>query len=174
MLALARQSIEQGLSGNELRIRAEDFSPALQRIRATFVTLHVNGGLHGCIGTLEAEYPLVIDVVKNACAAAFCDPRFAVLTRADFEALDVHISMLNPPAPIHFTSENDLLRQLRPGVDGLILIERRERGTFLPAVWETLPDAREFLRHLKQKAGLPTDYWSDTIRFERYTTESFH
>lgn len=174
MLALARQSIEQGLSGKELHIRAGDYSPVLQQERATFVTLRVNGELHGCIGTLEAELPLVSDVVKNAHAAAFRDPRFSALTRADFERIDVHISILGPPVPIHCTSEDDLIKQLRPGIDGLILMEGRLRGTFLPAVWDTLPDAREFLRHLKHKADLPADYWSDTIKFERYTTESFY
>ena len=132
----------------------------------------MNGELHGCIGTLEAERSLIIDVVKNAYAAAFRDPRFAALTRSEFQHLDIHISVLSRPEPVHCTSEGDLLRQLRPGVDGLTLIEGRQRGTFLPAVWETLPGPREFLHHLKQKAGLPVDYWSDTIRFERYTADS--
>ena len=160
------------MSGLELDVRIDGFSPALRQKRATFVTLHVSGELHGCIGTLQAEQPLIVDVAKNAYAAAFRDPRFAAITRSEFQHLDIHISVLNPPEPVQCTSEDDLLRQLRPGVDGLTLIERRQRGTFLPAVWETLPDPREFLRHLKQKAGLPPDYWSDSIRFERYTAES--
>jgi hypothetical protein len=87
--------------------------------------------------------------------------------------LHIHISVLSPPQPLAFESEQDLLAQLRPGVDGLILEERYARGTFLPSVWEQLPEPLDFLRHLKRKAGLPVDYWSTQLRVSRYTTESF-
>lgn len=169
---LARASIERGLRGGELTVDARDYSATLQALRASFVTVHVRAQLRGCIGSLEPERPLVVDVVKNAYAAAFRDPRFSGLTPQEYEFLNLHISILSAPEPMKFESEEDLLRQLRPGVDGLVLSERRRRGTFLPAVWETLADPREFLRQLKHKAGLPQDYWSDAIRIQRYTTES--
>ena len=169
---LAHASIEEGLTGGELTVEVSDYSAALQALRASFVTVHVRNELHGCMGSLEPERPLVVDVVKNAYAAAFRDPRFSALSPREYEYLDVHISLLSIPEPMEFESEEDLLRQLRPGVDGLVLIEGHRRGTFLPAVWETLADSREFLRHLKHKAGLPQDYWSESIKIQRYTAES--
>jgi AmmeMemoRadiSam system protein A len=105
-------------------------------------------------------------------AAAYRDPRFLPLTAAEFDEVDLHISVLSRPEPLSFSSEDELLRQLRPGIDGLILAERYSRGTFLPSVWEQLPEPREFLARLKQKAGLGPAYWSDAIRVERYTAES--
>jgi len=132
----------------------------------------VETSLRGCIGTLEPQWALVLDVAKNARAAAFEDPRFPALTWPEFDRLEAHVSVLSMPEPMQFESEEDLLAQLRPGVDGLILEESFYRGTFLPAVWESLAEPQEFLRHLKQKAGLHPDYWSDTIKVQRYTTES--
>ncbi len=171
-MELARTSIEKGLCGEILSINLDGYSAALRIPRASFVTLHVDKGLRGCIGSLQAARPLATDVVQNAYAAAFRDPRFAALTRFEFDRLDIHISVLSDPQPMQFKSEEDLLAQLRPGVDGLILSESRHRGTFLPAVWDSLPDRREFLRHLKHKAGLSPDYWSDTLQIERYTADS--
>lgn len=142
-------------------------------MRATFVTLEIGGALRGCIGVLEAIRPLVVDVARNAFAAAFEDPRFPRLTRAELPRLDIHISVLTPPEPMHFDSEADLLRQIRPGIDGLILEDRGRRGTFLPSVWEQLPKPDEFFEHLRHKAGLPGGYWSETLIVSRYTTESF-
>jgi len=120
---------------------------------------------------LEARRPLAEDVVQNAFAAAFGDPRFPPVTEPEVDKLDIHISVLSPLEEMHFASEADLLRQIRPGIDGLVLEDGPYRGTFLPAVWESLPDKRDFLRHLKIKAGLPPDYWSNTLRVWRYTTE---
>ena len=122
---------------------------------------------------LEAYQPLINDVAENAFKAAFNDPRFPPLNAEEFTDLTIHVSVLGKPEAIAFTDENDLLQQIRPGIDGLILEDGHHRGTFLPSVWESLPTAREFLRHLKQKAGLDTDYWSDTLRISRYTTQSF-
>jgi len=174
LLRIARRSIAHGLEhGRPLEVDAQAFDPALQPLRATFVTLERQGELRGCIGMLEAIRPLVSDVAANAYAAAFSDPRFAPLRQDELEDLVVKISVLSPPEPVTFDSEADLLTQMRPGVDGLILSEGGRRGTFLPAVWESLPSAREFLTHLKLKAGLPPAYWSPTLRVERYTTESF-
>jgi AmmeMemoRadiSam system protein A len=122
---------------------------------------------------LEARQPLVNDVAYNAFAAAFSDPRFQPVSNDEREHLEFHISVLTPATPMTFDSEEDLLKQIRPGIDGLVLEDGQYRGTFLPAVWESLPDAESFLQHLKQKAGLPQDYWSETIKISRYTTESF-
>lgn len=172
LLALARASVRKGLCGEELQVKHEDYPPALQVPRASFVTLKIEEQLRGCIGSLEACRPLVTDVVLNAYAAAFRDPRFPALTWPEFERLGIHLSLLNPAEPLPCREEADVLAQLRPGLDGLILEEGVHRGTFLPAVWESLPDPRDFLRHLKLKAGLPADYWSDRIRVQRYTVES--
>jgi len=145
----------------------------LNERRATFVTLTIGGQLRGCIGMLEACRPLAEDVAANACAAAFEDPRFPPLTKKEFEKLEIHISVLSPPEELNFSSEEDVLRQIRPGIDGLILQDGFHRGTFLPSVWEELPQKELFWAHLKLKAGLPADYWSDTVRVFHYTTEYF-
>lgn len=174
LVALARQSIQQGLqTGRPLPCRVEDYSPPLQALRATFVTLERGGQLRGCIGMLEAVRPMVIDVSENAFAAAFRDRRFPPLAASELADLDLHISVLSPAEAMAFDSEADLIAQLRPGIDGVILDEHGRRGTFLPSVWDDLAEPRQFLRHLKQKAGLPADYWSDTVRAYRYTTEMF-
>ena len=172
LLNLARASIRAGLEGGEPRVRATDYPAGLQAPRASFVTLNVAAQLRGCIGTLEAHQPLVLDVAQNAFAAAFRDPRFPALGRDEFARIEIHISILSVPEPVAFASEADLLARLRPGVDGLIIEEGYRRGTFLPAVWESLPEPGEFLRQLKRKAGLPADYWSAGIRIRRYTVES--
>jgi AmmeMemoRadiSam system protein A len=174
LLTLARTSINYGLDHDrELVPEVQDYPLPLQQPRASFVTLHIEKELRGCIGSLEAYQPLAKDVAHNAHAAAFGDPRFLPLTKGEFTQLEIHISVLDPTTPMQFSSEQDLVAQLRPGIDGLILQEGVRKGTFLPSVWEQLPDAREFLQHLKLKAGLPTDYWSDTLTVKRYTTQSF-
>lgn len=174
LLDLARSSIRHGLAHHRPEpVDPADYPPALRAPRAVFVTLNRRGQLRGCIGHLEASQALVRDVADNAYAAAFRDPRFPPLTAAELEGLEVHISVLSPPEPLPVVSEADLLRQMRPGVDGLILEEDRHRGTFLPAVWESLPAPEQFLAHLKLKAGLSPGYWSDGIRVSRYTTETF-
>ncbi|MBL1265875.1 AmmeMemoRadiSam system protein A [Candidatus Methylomicrobium oryzae] len=173
LLDLAKRSIRHGLETDRpLKIDTTAFPPELLELRATFVTLHKHRQLRGCIGMLKAVRPLAEDIAENAFAAAFRDYRFPPLSADEFEQLEIHLSILTPPEPIAFKSEEDLLAQLRPGEDGLILEEGGRRGTFLPSVWENLPDPKRFLRHLKQKAGLPADYWSENLRFYRYRTES--
>lgn len=174
LLRLARESIAHGLRhGRPLPVDIDAYAESLRVPRATFVTLEEDGELRGCIGTLEAHQALAKDVADNAFNAAFRDPRFPPLRSEELDRLDIHISVLSPPAPMSFRDEADLIAQLRPGVDGVILHAPNHRGTFLPSVWESLPKAEEFLRHLKRKAGLPMDYWSPEIRVERYTTEAF-
>lgn len=174
LLTLARDSIRHGLEhGRPLSISATDYSDDLQQPRACFVTLHKQGGLRGCIGHLEAITSLVEGVAQNAYSAAFRDPRFPPVQADEFDDLHIHIEILTPPEPIRFTSQGDLLMKMAPGKDGLILSDGPFRGTFLPTVWEQLPLPEDFLAHLKSKAGLPMDYWSDTLKVERYRTESF-
>lgn len=174
LFQVARQSIQKGLEvGKPLNVDFNDYPTSLQVQRATFVTLQIQEQLRGCIGALIATQPLVIDVAEHAFSAAFRDPRFPALTKNEYPQLSVHISVLSEPQPIHFQSEADLIQQLQPGIDGLILEEGRHRGTFLPSVWKSLPEPETFLRHLKTKAGLPPDYWSNQLRISRYSTESF-
>jgi AmmeMemoRadiSam system protein A len=174
LLTLARRSIEHGLyEGQPIPVDPCDYAARLAEEGAAFVTLHTKGALRGCIGHLQAVQPLVVDVAENAFAAAFRDPRFPPLTQAELSDLDMEISVLTPSEPLSFDSEEQLLQMIQPGLDGLILEEGTARGTFLPTVWNSLPQPGDFLRHLKQKAGLRPDHWSDTIRISRYRTESF-
>lgn len=173
LLDVARESIDFGLRhGKPLPAPLDDGPAELRAVRASFVTLKKNGMLRGCIGSLEARRPLIADVAENAYAAAFRDPRFPPVTRSEVDELEIQLSLLTPAEPMTVASEADLLSQLRPGEDGLILQEGPRRATFLPTVWESLPDALSFVRHLKQKAGLPADYWSDAMQVFRYRTES--
>lgn len=172
LLEVARQSIQYGLQhANPLPVEPGDYPEELQVQGASFVTLSLDEQLRGCIGSLEARRPLIVDVADNAFAAAFRDPRFPPLSEAEFPDLDYHISILTPPEPMQFSDEADLLAQIQPNIDGLVLEDRGHRGTFLPSVWESLPQPAEFLRHLKLKAGLPTDYWSDTLKVSRYRVQ---
>jgi AmmeMemoRadiSam system protein A len=177
LLQIARdaifQCLEAGSSGSRFVPQGLENIPELQEERATFVTLTLGGNLRGCIGMLEACRPLAEDVAENARAAAFGDPRFEPLSIEEFENLEIHISVLSPPEELEFESEAELLQQIRPGVDGLILQDCGRRGTFLPSVWEDLPERELFLMHLKMKAGLPGSHWSDTLRVHRYTAEYF-
>lgn len=172
LLAVARDSIGFGLrQGQALAVPLGDFPHELQAHRASFVSLHRQGMLRGCIGSLEARRPLIADVAENAFAAAFRDPRFPPLGQHEVAELEIHLSLLTPPEPLAVRSEADLLQRLRPGQDGLILQEGGRRATFLPAVWDTLPDPGSFVRHLKQKAGLTADYWSATLEVYVYRAE---
>ncbi|MDH5178626.1 MAG: AmmeMemoRadiSam system protein A [Gammaproteobacteria bacterium] len=172
LLKLAAASVKYGLDHHQpLPINVDEYPDELRQNGAGFVTLQIDNELRGCIGTLEAYQPLVADVVQNAYAAAFRDPRFPALRADEYAQLHYHISVLNPPQPMEFASEADLLAQLRPHIDGLILSDAGRRGTFLPSVWESLPQPRDFLTHLKLKAGLSAGHWSDTIHVQRYTVE---
>jgi hypothetical protein len=169
LIPVAYASIEHGLrTGEAMTVDLARFDPALRERGASFVTLHVGPTLRGCTGSLEAVRPLVEDVAHHAFCAAFRDTRFAPLRAEELEGLRVHVSILGPREPIAAASEAALLAALRPGIDGLVLEEGALRSTFLPAVWDQLPAPREFLLHLKRKAGLPSNYWSDTLRFSRY------
>lgn len=172
LLKLAKDSIAYGLEhGKPIKPDYNDYDSKLQAIRATFVTLEIEHRLRGCIGMLEAMRPLLADVAENAFSAAFRDPRFPPVSKEEYSQLEYHISILTPATPIDFKSEADLIKQIRPNIDGLILQEGGLRGTFLPSVWESLPKVEDFLQHLKQKAGLPRNYWSDSLKVSRYECE---
>ncbi|QIK37485.1 AmmeMemoRadiSam system protein A [Caldichromatium japonicum] len=174
LLEVAADSIAHGLRhGRPLAVDPNAYPEPLRDLRATFVTLEHCGQLRGCIGVLEASRPLVEDVAQNAFAAAFEDPRFHPLGADEYPEIEIKVSILTPPEPLVFGSEEELIAQLRPGIDGLILSDRGHRGTFLPAVWEQLPEPYAFVEHLKRKAGLPFGYWSDSLKVSRYETESF-
>ena len=147
--------------------------PPLHQPGATFVTLTLDGQLRGCIGSLEAWRPLAEDVQANAIAAAFRDPRFAPLSADELEKIRVEVSLLSKPVALQFSDESDALRQLRPGIDGIILVAGDQRSTFLPQVWEQLPEPQQFLAHLKQKAGLPASWWSDSVQLYRYEVQKW-
>lgn len=173
LLEIARRSIEHGVATRDLlRLDVKDFPAPLRERRATFVTLHRDGELRGCMGALEASRPLVSDVAHNAHAAAFRDPRFAPASAAELIDLEIHVSILSPLEPLPVADESDLLRQLRPGIDGLVLRDSTHGGTFLPSVWESLTEPAEFVRQLKRKAGLPPDSWSGDWEVLRYTVDS--
>ncbi len=140
---------------------------------ATFVTLTRHGELRGCIGTLEAHRPLGVDVRENALAAAFRDPRFMPLSRVEFDDIRVEVSVLSPAEVLAVASEEDALETLRPHLDGVVFEYGHHRSTFLPQVWEQLPEPAEFLAHLKRKTGLPADFWAKEVRLSRYTVSKW-
>ncbi|MDP6709044.1 MAG: AmmeMemoRadiSam system protein B [Alphaproteobacteria bacterium] len=174
LLTVAARSIRNGVNnGRQSEVRIGTFGPEIEARRGSFTTLKLDGRLRGCIGTLEVRLPLVADVAKNAYASAFADPRFSKLTKAEFPALEISISILGAAGEMRFRDEEDLIGQLRPGIDGLILRRGRNRGVFLPQVWEQAADAPDFLRMLKRKAGLAADFWADDVAVSRFTTETF-
>ena len=165
------QVARRAVSGAEPAIPAHraSLSRRLLTPAATFVTLHHRSALRGCIGTLEPRRPLVDDVAHNAWSAAFRDPRFPPLPQAQAPEVALSISILGPSEPLDVENEDILLQSLRPGMDGVILEDGPHRSTFLPAVWEQLPQPAEFMAALRRKAGLPANHWSDTLNLWRYT-----
>jgi len=172
MLDLCRQSILHGMeTGAPLEVSANEVGPALAAPGACFVTLKKAGQLRGCIGSIISHAPLATDLCENAFKAAFRDPRFAGLSRAEIgDDLELSISVLSPPQPFGFADEADFIAKLTPFEDGIILADGNRRGLFLPQVWDQLPDPKDFLAHLKRKAGLAMDHWSPNMRAERFIT----
>lgn len=174
LLSIARAAIAEtlGLPHASIEQLAQD-NPWLQEKAACFVTLTQNGQLRGCIGTLEAHRSLLEDVIHNANAAAFYDTRFSPLGRDELDTTEIEVSLLSTMQPLNFSSEQDALAQLRPGIDGILFESGQHRSTFLPQVWQQLPDKKDFIAHLKNKAGLATDFWSDNVRLYRYTVSKW-
>ena len=147
--------------------------PWLQEDGACFVTLRRGAELRGCIGTILPHRPLIEDLKANTLAAATRDPRFPPLAREELDLTTIQVALLSPLERMDVDSEADLLQQLRPGIDGLVLEFGPHRGTFLPSVWKELPDPARFVGQLKRKAGLGTDFWSPEMRIRRYSTQSW-
>ncbi|MBI3221557.1 MAG: AmmeMemoRadiSam system protein A [Nitrosomonadales bacterium] len=166
LLRLARAAI-----ASELGFVSHDLPASgwLAEPGATFVTLTLHGQLRGCIGSLEAHRALIDDVRHNAVSAAFRDPRLDPLSKEEFAEVLIEVSLLSKPEPIRYSSEQDALAQLHPGRDGVIFEYGRFRSTFLPQVWAQLQQPQAFLVHLKNKAGLPDDFWSEGVQLSRYT-----
>jgi AmmeMemoRadiSam system protein B/AmmeMemoRadiSam system protein A len=169
LLAHARHAIESLYSAPA----APRDAAFLDELGATFVTLRRHGELRGCIGSLEAERRLRDDVAHNARAAALRDPRFAPLTQSELDGLAIEVSLLSEPVLLVFADEDDLTQQLAAQRSGVILQYRNLRSTFLPQVWDELPDARSFLRQLKTKAGLAADFWTAELRVAHYEVEKW-
>jgi AmmeMemoRadiSam system protein A len=160
LLRLARQSIELAVNHRPLpEIRLDDVSILLRENGASFVTLSIGGKLRGCIGALEPYQPLVQDVCEHAAAAALEDYRFPQVTLKEVPLLQIEISRLTPPQPLVYTSPDELLLKLRPHIDGVVLRDGMHRSTFLPQVWEKIPDPAMFLSQLCQKMGAPANHW---------------
>ena len=173
-LRLARQAlVSRARRGKDPAIKLESFPQPLQGHGAAFVSLSKDGRLRGCIGSLRAHRPLAKDILDNAIRAGFHDPRFQPVTEAELTDCLIEISLLSQAAPMTFDSEDDLLRQLVPGRDGLILQSQGQRGTFLPKVWDSLPTTEAFVNGLKVKAGLPRDHWNGDVKIWRYMAEDF-
>ena len=156
-----------------MRLDMKDFPEPLHGNGACFVTLNKDGKLRGCIGTIQAHRPLITDAAENAGRAAFRDQRFKPLAAEELteHLITMHISVLSPQVAMTFSGEADLVAQLWPGRDGVVLQDQGKRGVFLPTVWEQLPERQEFFTHLKRKAGLADDHWSDSMQAWRYVTE---
>jgi uncharacterized protein len=174
LVELARESIARGLGQpGPGPLRDRPWSSALQAPGAAFTTLTVDRQLRGCRGSIEPRRPLAEDVWDNAWASAYDDPRFPRVSGAEILRLDISISVLTPLEAIPAASEAELIAQLEPGVDGLLLSRGAARATFLPTVWELLPDPQEFVLQLKHKAGWPGSYWAADLKAFRYRTETF-
>lgn len=170
LLAIARAAIARPAAGG---IETGWPHEWLRRPGASFVTLHLDFELRGCIGSIEAHRPLGEDVAGNARAAAYRDPRFAPVSADEIPRLQVEVSVLSAPEPLPATSESEAIALMRPGVDGICLDYGDLRSTFLPQVWESLPEPGEFLGELKRKAGLPRSFWHADLRLSRYTVDKY-
>lgn len=176
LLSLARQSIELAVNHLEpLRLDLKSYSPALQEPGASFVTLTENQELRGCIGALEAYQPLVQDVCEHAAAAALEDYRFPPVEPWELSGLEIEISRLTSPRLLVYEEPLELLTKLRPNIDGVILRDGLRRATFLPQVWEKVPEPVDFLAHLCLKMGAPSNLWMRKhLEVLTYQVEEFH
>ncbi len=176
LLKLARQALETGVRRSSLPpLDDASLTPALRTHGASFVTLTVNGDLRGCIGALEPYQPLAEDVREHAVAAALEDYRFPNVQVDELASIQIEISRLTMPVPLGYSDAADLLSKLRPGVDGVLLRDGFHRATFLPQVWEKLPDPAEFLEHLCYKMGAAPDTWRrQHLEVLIYQVEEFH
>jgi AmmeMemoRadiSam system protein A len=176
LLQIARQALILAVNGKPVPpIDIKSFTPLLRQNGASFVTLTENGDLRGCVGALEPSMPLAEDVQYHAVAAALQDYRFPPVRSAEVPGILIEVSRLTLPQPLIYKDPHELLIQLRPHIDGVILKDGFRRATFLPQVWEKLPQPREFLAHLCQKMGAPYDLWEHReLQVLIYQVEDFH
>lgn len=175
LLRLAREALESGVRGEKLPPLQNSPTPRLLEIGASFVTLTIRGDLRGCIGALEAYQPLAEDVREHAVAAALEDPRFRPVEENELNRIKIEVSRLTAPLSLEYSSSDDLLTKLRPHVDGVILKNNFRRATFLPQVWEQIPDPVDFLNHLCSKMGAQPDLWrKKNLQVYVYQVEEFH
>jgi AmmeMemoRadiSam system protein A len=175
LLSVARQTIHQRLFSSERQELADSqVSSKFSEKRGTFVTLTIDGGLRGCIGHIIPQESLLEGIRINAINAAFQDPRFRPLSRKEWERVKIEISILTEPKSLPYSDAEDLLDKLRPGIDGVIIKKGFHQATFLPQVWEQLPDKKEFLTHLCMKAGLERDAWKkEKLEVSTYQVQAF-
>jgi AmmeMemoRadiSam system protein A len=174
LLKLARSAITAELVGGTEVIRPANPSAVLQEKCGCFVTLHKNKALRGCIGTIEATRSLLDGVEDSARNSAFRDPRFPPLEADELPAVDIEISVLSVPVALKYDDADDLLKKLQPGIHGVIISSAWHSATFLPQVWEQLPDPTSFLEHLCLKAGLEKNSWkTGDLAVKVYTVEYF-
>ncbi|CAB5125909.1 hypothetical protein D3OALGA1CA_2894 [Olavius algarvensis associated proteobacterium Delta 3] len=174
LMRLARSTVAAELKKEEAVRQPEPLPPVLRQKRGCFVTLHKKGMLRGCIGTIEPVKPLAEGIAENAINAAFFDPRFPALSPEEYGEVDLEVSLLTVPEILEFRDSSDLLEKLEPGVHGVILSKGWHRATFLPQVWDQIPDKKVFLQHLCQKAGMEKDCWTDPdVEVQVYTAEHF-
>lgn len=176
LLEWARLSLSEATAtGGTIAVRPESVPEPLRANRGCFVTLTQRDRLRGCIGHIFAQEPLYAAVISNARAAALRDPRFAPVTAAEARDLRIEVSVLTEPVPLAFSSPEDLLSKLRPGRDGVVFIAGQRSSTYLPQVWEQLPDKVDFMNSLAEKAGLPANTWRRPgVRILTYQVEAFH
>jgi len=176
LLKIAREAIESVVRGQQPPVLDKSkLSPKLSEPGVTFITLTRKGELRGCIGALEPYQPLVEDVREHAIAAALNDFRFPPVSPGELNDIKIEISRLTLPEELHYQTPQELLERLRPGIDGVILREGIHRATFLPQVWEKIPDKATFLSHLCMKMGAPPDIWlKNMLSVQTYQVEEFH
>ena len=175
ILAAARMALEHGSRhGKPVKVRYGSNLPAgLLAMRASFVTVELDRRLRGCIGSVVPHRQLLPDIITNTYKAGFGDPRFAPMSREEVSHAHVSVSILSHARQLTFQNEDELIAQVRPDQDGLILRDGKRQGLFLPSVWRSIPKAEDFVRRLKNKAGLPLDHWSSDLTVSRFSTESF-
>ena len=173
LLQIARTAISRALRVPCVPAAVEENMLWLSQPRASFVTLIQRGELRGCIGSLQACHPLIEDVSNNAVSAALYDPRFISLAADELPTVRVEVSVLSELHPLDFNSEEDALAQLRPNLDGVVFEWGPYRSTFLPQVWESLPQPQQFLAQLKSKAQLSENFWAEDIQLSRYTVSKW-
>jgi len=173
LLTNARASIAAGLKGEHLE-SAEPVSDMMKAPAACFVTLHLNGELRGCIGSMEPWRGLLEDVIHNAAAAAFKDHRFHPVSADEWPKLEIEISVLSATKQLNVASREELLKWLDEHRTGLVVELPPHRATFLPQVWQQLPEPEQFLEHLWLKAGLSPDVWEPELQLQYYTVECFN